>query len=90
MKRSCDNVSAVCLRWDDAISKSAPLQGNAAAQINEELLREEAKHHLPLAARSRPKKPVALASESEDDKGKPLASRIQELEDFLKKFEPKR
>ena len=90
MKRSCDNVSAACLRWEDAISRNAPLQGNAAAQINEELLREEAKHHLPLAARAKPKKPVLLASESEEDKSKPLASRIQELEDFLKKYEPKR
>jgi serine/threonine protein phosphatase PrpC len=89
MKQSCDNVSAVCLRWDDAISRHPPLQGNGAAEINEELLREEARHHLPPAARAKPKKPALLASESEDDKSKPLASRIQEIEDFLKKYEPK-
>jgi serine/threonine protein phosphatase PrpC len=88
MKQSCDNVSAVCLRWEDAISRHPPLQGNGASEINEELLRAQARHHLPLAQRAAPKKPL-LASEAEDDPGKPLASRIQELEDFLKKHEPK-
>jgi serine/threonine protein phosphatase PrpC len=84
-----DNVSAVCLRWEDAPAKSPPLQKNMPLQINEAMLREEAKHHLPHVAKLSPKKPPAAVSEASDDSGKPLESRIQEIEDFLKKFEPK-
>jgi len=58
-------------------------------QINETMLREEAKHHLPHVAKLSPKKPPAAVSEASDDSDKPLESRIQEIEDFLKKFEPK-
>ena len=88
-RQSCDNVSAVCLRWEDAITKNPPLQGNAAAQINEAMLREEARHHLPHVTRLPPKKSSAPAETTDDDRNKPLESRIQEIEDFLKKFEPK-
>jgi PPM family protein phosphatase len=89
MRQSCDNISAVCLRWEDAITKSPPLQGNAAIQLSEAMLREEAKHHLPRAAKRPPAKTPALAAEPDDDQNKPLESRIQEIEDFLKKFESK-
>ena len=84
-----DNVSAVCLRWEDVPAKSPPLQKNMPLQINEAMLREEAKHHLPHVAKLASKKPPAAVSEAPDDSGKPLESRIQEIEDFLKKFEPK-
>jgi len=84
-----DNVSAACLRWEDAPVKSPPLQGNMPLQINEAMLREEAKHHLPHVAKLPSKKPPARVSEVSEDSGKPLESRIQEIEDFLKKFEPK-
>jgi PPM family protein phosphatase len=84
-----DNVSAVCLRWEDALTKSRALQTNMPLQINEAMLREEAKHHLPHVAKLPPRKPPPAASEASDDSGKPLESRIQEIEDFLKKFEPK-
>ncbi len=84
-----DNVSAVSLRWEDALTKSPPLQGSMPLQINEAMLREEARHHLPQVAKLPPKKPPAPVSETPDDSGRPLESRIQEIEDFLKKFEPK-
>ncbi len=89
MKHGCDNVSAVCLRWEDAMSKSAPLQGNAAVQIDEEKLRDEARHHLPRVVKRPARKPAAPAAEAGDDRDKPLQERIQEIEDFLKKFEAK-
>ncbi|MBI3777450.1 MAG: serine/threonine-protein phosphatase [Gammaproteobacteria bacterium] len=88
-RHGCDNVSAVCLRWEDAITKNPPLQGNAAAQINEAMLRDEARHHLPHVTRLPPRKSSAPAEVTDDDRKKPLESRIQEIEDFLKKFEPK-
>ncbi len=88
-RQACDNVSAVCLRWEDAITQSLPLQGNAVAHINEAMLREEAGHHLPHVTKLPPRKSTVATEEPADDKKKPLESRIQELEDFLKKFEPK-
>ena len=87
MKQGCDNVSVVCLRWEDTISKRAPLQGNTAVQIDEEKLREEARHHLPRVVKRPARKPAAPAEEAGDDRKKPLQERIQEIEDFLKKFE---
>lgn len=89
MKHGSDNVSAVCLRWEDAVTRSPPLQGNAAVKVNETTLREEARHHLPHVARQPPRKPAAPSEDSGKDKEKPLAARIQEIEDFLKKFEAK-
>jgi hypothetical protein len=91
MKHGCDNVSAVCLRWEDAVTKSPPLQGNTAAQIDEAMLRQEARHHLPqVAKRQVPiRQPAAAAAEAKDERSKPLQDRIQEIEDFLKKFEAK-
>ncbi len=88
-RHGCDNVSAVCLRWEDAITKNPPLQGNAAAQISEAMLRDEARHHLPHVTKLPPRKSSAPAEADDDDRKKPLESRIQEIEDFLKKFEPK-
>ena len=89
MKHGCDNVSAVCLRWEDAMSKSAPLQGNTAVQIDEAKLREGARHHIPHIARRPVRQPATPVVEVSDDKNRPLQDRIQEIEDFLKKFEAK-
>lgn len=88
-RHSCDNVSAVCLRWEDAITRRPPLQGNAAVQLSEAMLREEARHHLPHVTKQPSKKSPARAEAADDDQNKPLESRIQEIEDFLKKFESK-
>lgn len=89
MRYGCDNVSAVCLRWEDAMTTRAPLQGNAAVQLSEDILREEARHHLPRAVKHPPRKSPSPAEEPDNDRNKPLESRIQEIEDFLKKFESK-
>lgn len=89
MKHGCDNVTAACLRWQDGVSKNAPLQGNAAVQIDEAMLRQEARHHLPHAARRPSQKPAAapVVKTTSKEKSRPLQDRIQEIEDFLKKFE---
>jgi serine/threonine protein phosphatase PrpC len=88
-RHHCDNVSTVCLRWEDAITKQPPLQGNTAVQLSEAMLREEAKHHLPHITKMPAKKSPARAEVADDDQDKPLERRIQEIEDFLKKFESK-
>ena len=87
MGHGSDNISAICLRWEDAIAKNPPLQGNAAVQIDEAMLREEARHHLPQVAKQAPRKSAAPAAEQVDDSDKPLEARIKEIEDYLKKFE---
>jgi serine/threonine protein phosphatase PrpC len=85
----CDNVSAVCLRWEDAVTRSAPVQGKAAARVDEAMLRDEARRHLPHIAKLPPKKSAPPIEEEAGDKNKSIKSRIQEIEDFLKKFEAK-
>ncbi|MCR4346315.1 MAG: protein phosphatase 2C domain-containing protein [Sulfuricaulis sp.] len=90
MKHGCDNVSAVCLRWQDAMSKNPPLQGNVAVQIDEAMLRQEARHHLPhVARRPVPIPPAPVVEDTSKEKNRPLQDRIQEIEDFLKKHEAK-
>jgi len=89
MKHGCDNVSAVCLRWEDVMSKHPPLQGNNATQIDEAKLRKEARHHLPHAAHHPVPKPATPIVDDSDDKHRPLQDRIQEIEDYLKKIEAK-
>ncbi|MHB8742476.1 MAG: PP2C family protein-serine/threonine phosphatase [Sulfuricaulis sp.] len=88
-RHGCDNVSAVCLRWEDAVTRHPPLQGNAAAQLSEEMLRGEARHHIPHVTQLPANRPPARAETTDDDQNRPLKSRIQEIEDFLKKFELK-
>lgn len=87
-RHSCDNVSAACLRWEDGVSRHAPLQGNAAGQVDEEQLRQHARHHRPPVTQ-RPQTAPVTASTTPDERDKPIKARIQELEDFLKKFEAK-
>jgi hypothetical protein len=73
------------------VTKSPPLQGNTAAKIDEAMLRQEARHHLPqVAKRPAPlRQPAPAAAEARDKPDKPLQDRIQEIEDFLKKHEAK-
>jgi serine/threonine protein phosphatase PrpC len=85
----CDNVSAVCLRWEDAVTRSASVQGKAAARVDEDMLRNEARRHLPHIAKLPPKKSVPSIEDEAGDENKSIKSRIQEIEDFLKKFESK-
>ena len=90
MRRASDNISAVCLRWEDEKTQSPALQGNAAMQINEEILRQQARH-APTAVKKAPqKKSVSMPEDTQEDREKPLQTRIQELEDFIRRFEPKR
>jgi serine/threonine protein phosphatase PrpC len=88
-RHGSDNVSAVCLRWEDVVTQSPSLQGNTATQVSEDMLRDKARHHLPQIARRPPQPAPILSEETSDDANKPLGARIQELEDFLKQYETK-
>jgi hypothetical protein len=65
------------------------VQGKAAARVDEDMLRNEARRHLPHIAKLPPKKSVPSIEDEAGDENKSIKSRIQEIEDFLKKFESK-
>ena len=88
-KAASDNVSVVALRWDDAMSKTLPLQGNPAGQVAPSaLVREGAR---AVAGR----KPSALGgkatspSQKQESPNDSLDQRIEELEKYLSRFEPR-
>lgn len=84
MREECDNLSAVCLRWEDEATRAAPLQGNRAGQVDQKALWDHAMR-LAAADKSRKKKPPA------DGRPQSLARQISELEDYVNhKVGPKR
>jgi len=42
MKGGCDNISAVAFRWEDAVTRSLPLQGNEVVQVDQERMWKDA------------------------------------------------
>ena len=88
MRHACDNISALCLRWQEAKTTGAPIQGNAAVKINEQTLRKEAKHRAP-PPKIAPKKPADIAHVADDDPHKSIKDRIKEIEEYLRKYESK-
>lgn len=83
MGDACDNVSAVCLRWDDRLTKSLPLQPPRPAQVDaEELWRGAA---AKVVARRAPDRPGPAGGPRQDR----IESEIRELEEYLRKLETK-
>ncbi len=83
MKESCDNVSAVCLRWLERVPLALPLQGNVPVQIDEQSLigtaasnQASIKHHDKPSTSKKPERNVA--------------DEIRELEQFLRNRDPDR
>lgn len=85
MKRESDNISVVCLRWDEAMTKALPLQGNAAMQVNPKQIWDDG---TKLSAGVKRQQRATNAEAAEEPKGS-LDSRIQELEEYLRRYEPK-
>lgn len=79
MGEGCDNVSAVCLRWQDRIHTGLPLVRTRARPT----LRPSA----PAPTR-RPMPTPAPASEPEPADGS-IEQRIREMEEYLRRFESK-
>jgi serine/threonine protein phosphatase PrpC len=82
MHESCDNLSAVCLRWLEDAPATLPLQGNATAHVDERMLLDAAasmkgalKHQENQAAPKNSRRSVA--------------DEIRELEQYLRKRDPK-
>ncbi len=85
MRGASDNISAVCLRWEEAATRAAPLQGKRAGQADP---KELWNHGVYMSAAQ--KKP-RLPKHSDTAPPQDLARDIRELEDYLeKKIRPKR
>jgi len=95
MGEGCDNVSAVGFRWEEARTQALPLQGNPQLQVDEQSLREGAgrlaaqRSAKDQRASKDDKKPSPKKQPKEKDKAKSLERRIQELEEYISRFEPK-
>ncbi|MHB8455769.1 MAG: PP2C family protein-serine/threonine phosphatase [Acidiferrobacterales bacterium] len=84
MKKSCDNLSAIALRWEESMTKEMPLQSTTVQETSQDALWNDARQQsVENKLQSRRKDTV------ENDKRKSLEASIKELEDFVKQFEPK-
>ena len=82
MHESCDNVSAVCLRWLEDAPATLPLQGNAPTQVDERTLLDAAAN-IKAARKHREKHAAPKNSQSS------VADEIRELEQYLRSRDPK-
>lgn len=85
MGDGCDNVSAVCLRWEDRISQSPPLQASRSAPLGPRELYQGAAHKT-----ARRKAPPRLAETEPTERNRSIEQRIEEMEAYLRRFEPKK
>jgi PPM family protein phosphatase len=90
-----DNISAVCLRWEEGAPSSLALQANQALNVDQDALWEIAKNRM-LAKKARGKRPRPANPASKSAKNsrpttrkKSLRSELQELEDYIKRLEQK-
>jgi len=85
MGDGCDNVSAVCLRWEDRITQSLPLQmARSAALGRRELV------HGAAQKTARRKAPPPVAAVEPTERNRSIEQRIAEMEQYLRQFEPKK
>ncbi len=85
MGNTCDNLSAVCLRWEDRVSQRSPLPEVAATQVDQNALWDRAAQKAAaVKAKQTPPRPA-----TGDPRHESIERRIQEIEEFIRKFEPK-
>lgn len=83
MGKVCDNLSAVSFRWKDNMTVDAPLQGRSIVQVDEDSLWKNAVSST--AKKTRVAKPAA----NRKDRRRSIEHGIREMEEFIKRFEPK-
>ena len=86
MGDACDNVTIACLRWEDRAASALPMRAPVTRQLDSDTLwrcaaAKAAAKRAPTTAPATPK-PV-------EPRGT-IGDRIQEIEDYLRKFEPKK
>ena len=80
MGADSDNLSAVCLRWEEAATRAAPLQGNRAGEVDSNELWE---HGARVTAAQKGRPPKAPAAKAVKD----IARDIRDLEDYVKSID---
>jgi serine/threonine protein phosphatase PrpC len=90
-RQHSDNISAACLRWEDARTTAASLQGRMPPHVDEDTLREDAwiwrtETKLEQQRRDLPKVPT---ERTRDTTPSDVKHSIEEIEEFLRRFEPK-
>ena len=85
MRADCDNLSAVSLRWQEGISSNPPLQPLVRKETSQQVMWDDAKIKAAEERLPRRKKPPTA-----EEKKESLEARIEELEEFIQQFEPKR
>ena len=91
-----DNITAICLRWEDKTSTELPRQANKAVQVNQDQIWQEAKNRL-VGQKLQQKQPTPVMNTPTKVKSKPsrkrkkaeIESTIKELEEYIQQFEPK-
>jgi len=86
---SSDNISAISLRWDDAISRELPLQMENISQIDHADLERNARHKLRHNERTITQTRTAPKPATPKKSGKPkdLGESVQSLEQELQELE---
>lgn len=82
MKQKADNLSAIGLRWEDAVTTSPPLQPKGVRETDHKTLIEDMRIHTAekkVQANTKPK--------AKTDPKASLEATIDELEEFLARFE---
>lgn len=85
MQDSCDNVSAVCLRWLETGPLALPLQGNSSVHVDEHMLLGNAASMKSVLKQQEKK----AAPKNPGEPERSIADEIRELEQYLRKREPK-
>jgi len=84
MKQRADNLSAICLRWQDNVTSALPIQSQVMKETSHKTLVEDARiRNAEKKLRGRGTKEV------QDNTRKTLENTIDELEAFLAHFEKK-
>ncbi len=90
MKKASDNVSAVCLRWEDATTRRAPLQPRGLSRADQRLLWEQAQEKsVREKVRSRAQ-PAPTAARAAPAVKKTEDMTLEELEAWLAERDPSR
>ena len=84
MKHKGDNVSAIGFRWNDAMTTARPLQTKGGRETDHKTLIEDVRLHEAEKKLRTPKKSPAAGSDPKRDS---LEAKIDELEEFLARFE---
>lgn len=83
MQERADNLSAICLRWQEGVTSTLPLQTTTQKETNHKTLLEDAR------IRAAGKQLRARGAKEVKDDRKTLENTIDELEAFLARFENK-